>query len=176
MDKSSRPTSSRQSRLVNIGGGERRLAHFAWLESGSGCLIRASRLLLRAKVRDDSGPLFARWALLGLRWGFQQWRLGGDAAVQWAVLLGGGGGGSGPCNGGRDCGPWHWGGGGPQRCCRGKGVGAMGGGVGGWHALVGRDKQQSTKGEREGGVKPLTCWLVLRACSPGQRWGGGGAV
>ncbi len=54
-----------------------------------------------------------------------------------------------------------------RRCCRGKGVGATGGVVGGWHALVGHDKQQSTKGDREGGVKPLTRWLVLRACSPG---------
>ncbi len=33
----------------------------------------------------------------------------------------------------------------------GKGVGATGGVVGGRHALVGRDKQQSTKGERGGG-------------------------
>ncbi len=57
-------------------------------------------------------------------------------------------------------------------CCQVKGVGAMGGVVGGRHALVGHDKQQSTKGEREGGGKPLTCWLVLRPCSPGQRWGG----
>jgi hypothetical protein len=52
----------------------------------------------------------------------------------------------------------------------------MGGVVRGRHALVGHDKQQSTKGEREGGVKPLTCWLVLRACSPVQRLGGAAAL
>ncbi len=61
-----------------------------------------------------------------------------------------------------------------RRCCQRKGVGATGGVVGGRHALVGHDKQQSTKGEREGGVKLLTRWLVLCACSPeedgGELW------
>ncbi len=41
---------------------------------------------------------------------------------------------------------------------------------------MGRDKQQSTKGEREGGDKPLTHRLVLRDHSPRQRWEGAAAL
>ncbi len=39
-----------------------------------------------------------------------------------------------------------------------------------------RDKHQSTKGEREGRVKPLTRRLLLRARGPGRRWGGAAAL
>ncbi len=67
----------------------------AWLASlglswgrATNVLICAPRLLLRAKVRDDSGPLFARCALLGLHWDTRQWRLGGARRCNWRCCWG----------------------------------------------------------------------------------------
>jgi hypothetical protein len=62
-----------------------------------------------------------------------------------------------------------------QWCFGGKGIGAMGGVVGGRHALVGRDKQQSTKGERERGQAADTLAHAARS-RPRAKMGGAEAL
>jgi hypothetical protein len=65
---------------ANIGGG----GSGTWLAllglsrgQAANALMCAARLRPRENVRDDSGPLFAMYALLGLRCGCRQWRLVG---------------------------------------------------------------------------------------------------
>ncbi len=80
-----------------LGGGSGAWLALLGLNRGraANALICALRLLLRAKVRDDSSPLFARCALLGF-WGRRQWRLGGMRPCNWRCCWGEALGGVGP--------------------------------------------------------------------------------